>query len=342
MSKRLLLIFIVFAVSVLGVCVLYWVTTYEQRSPNHFVRILPSHLLSPDKVGKMGSAHFYLAGVTNKWIFLADKISKNSVMRLDRISLKNSSVLLKSGQHLDILQDAYLKFDGVHIFLIDGAKQSIGYGQIAKMRIEGVRPSLPFTVCAPLTPDSWLMKTNQRGLPVLLKQNAGKADVVNKTILKPQGDNLFSVDGMLIKAPEANRVFYIYYYRNEILALDTNLKQLYIGHTIDTNRHAKIKVGKINSTNELTLTAPPVFVNKQAAANSSYLFIRSALRADNETKDSFNEGAAIDVYQVKDGKYLFTIYLPDLEGRKLVSFDVYDKTLAGFYGDYLYTFKLNF
>ena len=43
-----------------------------------------------------------------------------------------------------------------------------------------------------------------------------------------------------------------------------------------------------------------------------------------------------------DGKYEFSFYLPDYQGRKMKSFRVFDHMLVALYDNYLYGFRLNF
>jgi hypothetical protein len=169
-----------------------------------------------------------------------------------------------------------------------------------------------------------------------------KSNVTSSYTFEDQGEGIFSSDGVLTESPDGLRLFYIYYYRNQFICLDSNLKLIYKGKTIDTISHAQIKVGTINSLHEKTLASPPIFVNKRSSANNEYLFVHSALIADNEIKETMKGINPIDIYRIKDGKYIFSIYLADFSNEKLQDFRVCEHTLIALYDDYLYFEHLNF
>jgi len=117
---------------------------------------------------------------------------------------------------------------------------------------------------------------------------------------------------------------------------------LYRAKTIDTVSHANFKVRYIRSENQWTISSPPKYVNKQISANQKFLFVWSALRADNESAEHFEHVSAIDVYDLKNGKYQFSLELPDLGGNKLRSFCVDHQSVICLYGYYVYQYKINF
>src|SRR5690606_11231000 len=55
---------------------------------------------------------------------------------------------------------------------------------------------------------------------------------ISNQLLQKQIDGIFDTDGMLRYNSELNRLIYVYYYRNEFITADTNLKLDYHGRTI--------------------------------------------------------------------------------------------------------------
>ncbi len=87
---------------------------------------------------------------------------------------------------------------------------------------------------------------------------------------------------MLTYDKSLRRVIYLYYYRNQFITFDTNLKLISTGRTIDTNSVAKISIAEIASTKTTTLAAPPLLVNKNCCADNGKLYIQSGLISNNE------------------------------------------------------------
>jgi hypothetical protein len=104
--------------------------------------------------------------------------------------------------------------------------------------------------------------------------------------------------------------------------LDSSLNIKFRAHTIDTIQTAQIKIGEIETSNQITLSAPPLFVNRQSCAYNSQLFINSRLKSDNETIKAFRENDVIDVYSLTKGQYLRSFYLPLQNSESLREFRV--------------------
>lgn len=343
LKNRLLILVGLFTGSIFCMVALYGLTEYRTTSPNAFIRKLPPFKIKAEQVKDLKSGQLYIAGGQGNLIYLGDSYTKNLLFRLDLKTLKSSRVLLKAAKGFKVLEDAYVQMDSPAVFLMDGTHARVSVGSTTDYTLTRSMSTPNFTAAMALSPNSFLFRTvNGKNENVLVKQGAKHTLVVKDRLLRKQIDGLFCTDGILLNVPHCNKVFYVYYYRNQFLCLDTNLNLLYQGKTIDTNSQAKIKLGRIKSENQITMAAPPLYVNKQATANEGYLLIRSVLKADNETDKMHETAAAIDVYAVKDGRYQFSFYLPDFNGEKLTDFKVYDKTLVALFGHYIYTFKLNF
>ena len=160
-------------------------------------------------------------------------------------------------------------------------------------------------------------------------------------ILTKQIDGLFCTDGMLNYDPGTQILVYIYYYRNEFILLDKNLNIIKTGHTIDTTKIARIKVANINSDKSTNLAAPPEFINLRSSISGDWLFIQSPVKAINEQEDEFSNNSVIDIYTISDDKYRFSIYIPDLNHKKISAFQVRGKNLYAIQDKYLTIFRLN-
>jgi len=344
LKNRLLILAGLFVGSCLCITGLYFLTEYKSKLPNAFIRKLPSHLITAENVKDLKNSNMYIAGRNGNFFYLGNHNFKNLLYRLDLKTLDTSRIFLTAPKDFKVFEDATIRVDSTDIFLMDGLKAKVSTGSVSNYALIKNTSTPFFTACIPMSRNTYLFRSvNKKKQNILVKQRIdNKSIVIKDRILEKQVDGFFCTDGIFINVPYFNRVFYIYYYRNQFIATDTNLNVLYTGKTIDTISHAKIKLGKIKSENQITMTAPPVYVNKKACANENYLFINSALKADNETDSMHNSAVPIDVYAVKDGKYQFSFYLPDFNGIKMTDFKVYGKTLVVLFGHYVYTFQLNF
>ncbi|ATP56264.1 hypothetical protein CPT03_07160 [Pedobacter ginsengisoli] len=318
---------------------------YKLNIFNGFIRKLPPFQITANQLKDLKNDKKYIAGVANGKVFIGDMNVKNKLLSFDLGTADTITVLVKASNDVKIFGDAVLKTEFNRFYLMDGMAAKILSGDVSKKQLIKIISTPNFTEVLPISTNSFLFRRidNQKHENVLVKQNNNEEILHPKTkLLKKQVDGLFCTDGLMAKVPNANKIFYVYYYRNQIICLDTNLNLLYTKRTVDTVSHAKITVAKIKSSNEITMASPPLFVNKQVSATEKYLFLRSMLKADNETVSTFEKVAVIDVYDVENVAYQFSFYLPDLDKNKLTDFKVFGNTLVALFGRYLYTFKLNF
>lgn len=327
-----------------AIITLDFVSTYKSRQPNAFLRKLLPHLITEYDIKDLKSQNLYIAGFAGNYVYIGNTTYKNLLYRVDSTKLQDSMIFLTAPKNFVTSQDARIVVSEDQVFLMDGIKQTVTIGSLSGFHLSQDVKTPFFTTGLPLTPNSFLLRAlNNQHQNILVKLDVPKKSLaVKPDILKKQVDGFFCTDGIFIKAPHSNNVFYIYYYRNQFIATDTNLSVLYTGKTIDTVAHAKIKLGRIASDNQLTIANPPVYVNKKASANERYLFINSALKADNETIEMHEGAAAIDVYDLNNGKYKFSFYLASINVAKMTDFAVCGQTLYALFGTSLYKYKLNF
>jgi hypothetical protein len=128
-------------------------------------------------------------------------------------------------------------------------------------------------------------------------------------VLIKQKDGFFCTDGMLRHASgNKGQIVYTYFYRNEMISLDSSFNMLYTAHTIDTTTTATFSIS--NNDNWQALSSPERVINKASWITADHIIIYSSLRGDNESRKIFADNAALDVYALKTGQYLFSFYVP--------------------------------
>ncbi|WP_316837882.1 hypothetical protein [Pedobacter nutrimenti] len=181
----------------------------------------------------------------------------------------------------------------------------------------------------------------------LMKLKLLKQVKIEKTFPLPKVVNgIFSNDGWLFYDQKYSRILYMYFYKGEFLSLDTNLNLAYKAKTIDTVNVAKIKVSIFSTktadgktVKKITPTTPPLVVNDFITTSDEYVYIISRLKADNEKQSDFAENQPIDVYSIKDGKYLYSFYIPKYKGNKLYQFKIVGNKILAIFEKNLITYN---
>ncbi|TCC88647.1 hypothetical protein EZ428_18595 [Pedobacter frigiditerrae] len=189
----------------------------------------------------------------------------------------------------------------------------------------------------------------KNGLPSrrLTKISYWKALTENNFDLDKQVDAYFSNDGILRNGYNGS-LTYSYFYRGQFLCLDTNLRLLYRAKTIDTVSFARIKLKKLTRKtvngiqSRITQAKPPILVNRNLVLDNGFVFILSALKADNENWSNFNNNQVIDRYSLVNGRYQYSFYIPRYNGIKPQDLSIHGNSIIGIYGNLLVAYTIIF
>jgi hypothetical protein len=328
--------------SVLGIFCLSVYSDKINHSGNGFIRLAPPHGAIPENIRDLGVNSYYLAGGTDSRFFLGNYTAPQLITAIDLkfadSSVRRLSMTSAGGRFARSLKT---RVDSPNIYLFEGVTPTIVHGTIGDSLLSRTPERLYFNLGKPLSPVSRILRiVDGRHQNILVKQ-LNDSIILGENVLVKQVDGIFCTEGTLHVQPIRNRLVYVYNYRNQFVVMDTCLRIRYTAHTIDTVSQAKFTVRFVSSTQSLTLSSPPLFVNKESCVSDNYLFIHSGLHADNEEMTLFQTNSAVDVYSLIDGKYLMSFYLPDYKNNKVRDFSVLGNTLIALYGQYVYSFRLN-
>lgn len=349
-------VYILFGCMMLGLIVLYGMYALSPFAADirreSFVRNFEGYVsVRPGADLDLKFNSFYIAGTARNTVYLG---SYSGPLHLLQVALPTlDTVHMNLSLDTVSIRDDYrvfrMKVDSPYFYLSHGTMPGIYKGSIESKVAKSFSPN-----GAPYFSDAVPVSNNRFALKSL--SNESKADELaaltldspyfefKPEILEKQIDGIFCVDGNLLYDREINRLVYVYAYRNEYMVLDTSLSQINRFHTIDSFRRAPIKVAEVSSKNYRTLARPPVRINAKSCVSSNLLFVQSPLLAKNEDKLEFQKGCTIDVYNVEQGKYLYSFHLANkydvlpssfaVTGDKLIAvFDrhliVYDLALPG-------------
>ena len=344
MKKAASKLFICGLGSTATVICLYIFSGMLTHSKNGFIRLFPSHFIVDSNRLDIGYNSYYIAGITDTHIYLGNYTATNQVMQVNYALNDIHRIILSVPSGRRFAWKAMKVFvDSTGIYMMEGISPIILHVDFHNRVESEYRSFKPFNESIPISPGSFIMNRfdaplNQDIL-VKLRMDTTNHQMANY-ILSKQMDGIFSVDGMINWDPDNKKIVYLYFYRNEFICLDTNLTPIYTGHTIDTIRHAHIKLTPPSPERTITFASPPLMTNQRCCVSGNWLYIQSALMANNEKPEYFKTNSVIDLYSIQNGRYRFSFYLPDLFHSKARDFCVRGNRLFALYGHYLVSFKM--
>ena len=236
--------------------------------------------------------------------------------------------------------------DSPMVYFFANNTPALSIGHIKEQKMSTVRLSTNvFTRSALISKSSIVLRTltddNKKQVFQKVDIHTGSV-IVQIDLIQDQQPGGFECDGLLKYDSITKRLFFIEYYRNRFYCLDSNLNLLYYSHTIDTAYNNSVSVQLVHLTEEERFmpATPRVAVSKNCSFGNGFLFIQSALKADNETSSGFRNNAVIDIYQESDGKYKGSFYVPHIKGEKLRSFLIKNNLFIALYNTYAAVYSL--
>jgi len=312
---------------------------------NNFTRRFPHAPVSSQKEIDLGYNSFYFAGSTGNSIYLGNHTAPLRIWEVD-------TALRIKAVHVIELDKGNLPFSSVQVriaapyfFLGDGTVSAIYRGKISDWKAKlAFRKRIPFSYFAPL--DSLHiairgMNRKAQNILGLITLDSARTVSYYPNILQKQMDGIFDTDGVLVGDSETKKSTYVYFYRNEFMTADGQMRLVSRGKTIDTTSRAKIQVTYIEDRKERKLSAPPLIVNKAVATKRDLLFVNSQLADRYQSDEVWKQSSTIDVYDLRDQSYQLSFYLYDVHGNKLRNFFISDTHVYALMGNYLVCAKLN-
>ncbi|GEP95724.1 hypothetical protein CCY01nite_19840 [Chitinophaga cymbidii] len=81
-------------------------------------------------------------------------------------------------------------------------------------------------------------------------------------------------------------------------------------------------------------------INKEVLISDKHIYIYSTLQADNETAEGFNEHSTIDRYNLENGMYEGSFYIPNRNGEKIKSMIISGKNFIAIHPKKMTLFEL--
>lgn len=344
MKGRIKILAVLFCMAVGVPVVLNGLSSWKTRVSGAFVRAYPPHLLTAGRSINLGVNSYYIAGATGPYLLLGNYTNARVALRVRMGVMDTMAVTLAFPAGSDLSLGARLSVAGPSAFVTDGLQGEVYQADAGQLQFatSGSVSTYGFNQAAVFDGARIALRRYDplRHQNILSLYEPGRARVTDHAeLLTKQVDGVFCTEGKLLHAADPSVFIYVYLFRNQYLVMDSSLTLLYRGHTIDTNSVAKIKVQTYADSTRSQLTAPPVVVNRLAAAAQNHLLVASEVLADNDPDQVLDGVAIVDVYALDKG-YQQSFYLSKQGHKRLSDMGVYNGVLYAIIDQYLYSYTL--
>jgi hypothetical protein len=333
--------------SIALVVALYALSDNHIRRHNSFIRLIVKNPLQ--NIGGLNLKYnsYFIAGASEGQLYLGNSTGLLHLMVANFHLTDTQQVKLKIRNIENLkFRSPTLRVKPPYFYILDGVMPSLYRGKVNEWMADSfmVDKAAYFLDALPVGTSSFAIRTTSRSTNehVLGKIMATTPHLkLDTTLLQKQIDGKFCTDGKLLYDEASARIVYLYNYRNQYIVSDTSLNLLYRGNTIDTVSHAQITTANISSNKTYTMSSPPLLVNDGSCVSNGLLFVKSPLLSKNESEETFRNASVIDVYNLKDGTYKFSFYVPKYGGRSMKEFKVVNNTFIVMYSQRVETYELN-
>ena len=341
-GKPLLLVFPGALAPILLVYFLYAFTYQPNKGENGFRRVYAEPAAQPmDTLGGVLS-YGMICGTTAHHFYVESAGQKNELLQLNW-DLKDKQVCrfgLPAEQKVWSRVQYQVDSPGVSLFAGNGP--DVFKGLLGKdLLLRRHYPSGIFMRSVALPDGKYVFRGfrggNVKGGMAFFYWNP--MDTAPASDLQPKGSES---DGLLRFDTTTRQLVFIQFYKNGILVLDSAFHPQPLIPTIDTVLHARTSDGTYREGGNLFYSnnTPLFFVNWNADVYDGLVYVNSLLRADNEDRLAFETYSDLDVYSLKTRRYLYSIKVPRLNGRKLMSFKMTGDHIAASYPDGIVTYHI--
>lgn len=314
----------------------------ENRKNGFSRNYLPGYITTLKEINLLLKTS-YIAGVSETNLYLGNASSPFQYSIINNLKNKKD-FSLNAPKNISLTYSALqLTIDSPLISMIDYRTSYVlkgnlheSFNTILKLDNHGLTAGIPISNTTAIV-YTYIENLKQR--VIAKKKIDGKTKYSKIYFLEKKGDGKFTLDGKLHFYK--NRLFFIYYYKNEFIELDTNLNLIYKAKTIDTNSTAKVQTAYITSNKATTFATPPQAVNKKSFVFDNKLFIYSELRANNDSEKTINNNFIIDVYNLSNRKYGYSFLIPKYKGQRFKGLAINRKIMYVLFENSIVVFKIN-
>jgi len=342
-KKNILLIPTVILAAIGIVVLLAWRSFQPLKGSEKFNRIFLKTAITIKGVMKSENV-MRLSGSTPTHLFFQTK--NPSKLLMADYSLNNIDTIKLDIPVNEMIESSFSTYiDSPHVSVMAGRISAIFENDISNnTQIELKLPTTLFTRGIMVGTNKYVVRGVdtfvKRFDQIFLRANSANGKIKRETnISETNKDGGLSTDGMLTYNRLNNLVFYSEFYSRNIFCIDSGMNLKYSFHTIDNTKTIPI-TATINK-NVLTANTPKRLVNTYCATDNDILCVYSAVKAENEKDQDHTNNSSIDKYDIKNGKYVGSFYIPKYAQEKMKRFSIVGNNIISFYKSHVVVYNLS-
>lgn len=307
--------------SILLVITLFFSSEYIIKKENNFTRRFTHHPIIEEGSIDLKVNSYYFAGNDDNHLYLANLTSPFRIIKIDRSFRKIDTIAITpSTKHrfrklkYSIQYNSLFAYDGSVPIIYRSALDSLD-----KPIQEISYRDIFFNHLTATSRNSFFLSTDNSKRETLIAalstQNEHHTKMSNFP-LTAKKDGGFDVDGKLLFDNSTGKAYYMFYYRNQILEVDSNLQLHSRMKTIDTITKAQINI-KTLSDGTKKMIAPPMVVNQNMEVHKGLIFNISNLKGKHESNDLWKKNSIVDIYTTEPAGYWGSIYVENRGKNRL-------------------------
>lgn len=328
-----------------GLFTFYHFTSIQPDYHSGFNRTITSKAISKLNSFELRTDdHLYLVGATGHYLFLSRQSKPLQLIKVNESLNGIEEMEIEAGSNQE---RAYMQIDSPFFYVADKSGSRLWKGLMSEWKASQLSFAMPpFIQLVCIDSSHFAIHTTIGKNASQTSNTLGKIRIdspyvlLNRGLLKEQGEGVYSTDGLLRYNARLKKIVYVYFYRNEIIVTDPQLRTVNVLSTIDTVHLAKLNP-IVMGTGSFALVNPPVIVNQNARCYNEYLLIHSRIRAQNEAPEKFKEVSAIDVYDLANSVYRFSFYIPKEDDQEMKNFFVVNDKIIVNTDNRLISYRLN-
>lgn len=311
-----------------GMFILYQQSENIVKKDNGFQRRFLQHAILKDGTYDLKLNSYYIAGFYGDSLYLGNYTSPFSITKITNLSYWQQRNLKLDRTDINFRSPKLEVADSI-TYLYDGSVPVIFSGNSSKdyLKKQNVGKTY-FRKIQSLDPDHFVIGVYNRlkqiqTLGIISK--SGKYPLkLEPDLLEKTDEGFFEPDGHLNYDAFTGKVVYVYHYKNKYIVTDPKLASKNVYKTIDTVRKPVLGLS-ILSDGSRKLNNPLV-VNKRSFVYKGILFIESDRKGKLE-KDRGRKVIIIDLYSIREQKYLGSISVPNRYEKHRIDFAVHKDQL---------------
>lgn len=314
-QKLIVLILLAFGSAGVMLVLYYWSENRMQKE-NPFIRRYTPLAAGKTAEIKLDNPYYYIAGRSGSRIFLANQKAPLYVTEVDTMLKTRIEHKIELDRYDFPFRSAEVRIAAPYFYVYDGLVPVLYKGKLSDFKGKvAVNGKTFFTGAIILDSADIAIRGQKQGtgenLLGLFNTESGRTEF-RPELLEKQTDGLFDTSGTMSYSEGLQRFVYVYYFRNQYIVADNQLKLKARGRTIDTISKAKLKIVKIESSGDTKLGAPPITVNINSTVVSNLLFINSGIMGRYEIPEVWKVASVVDVYDLNKQIYLLSFYIYDV------------------------------